>query len=165
MSRRALPTEVKFFYSILFNELRFSEEQVDLLVLQKFKANQKFFPEFNPLITYYAHEMDKPLKRILYFGEEKRSRDLLVTRKAMAMELEQEHSLDNRRFINIDVGFVAPEQVVLATGKPYSHRLYLRDGVYGELVYFFQNKSYQKLPWTYPDYQHQEKIEFFNSIR
>ncbi len=60
---------------------------------------------------------------------------------------------------------MAKEQVLLATGKPYSHRIYLSDGVFAELVYYFKEKSFHKVSWTYPDYQHEEKIKFFNSIR
>ncbi len=67
--------------------------------------------------------------------------------------------------VNIDIGAVYKEQVLLSTSKPYSHRIYLRDGVHAELTYTYENKSYHFLPWTYPDYQHEEKLEFFNSLR
>lgn len=165
MSKLSAPTDVKFFYSILFNPDLITEAKVDTLMSEEFCATEKFEPEFNPLTEYYSHEMGDQLQRILYYGEAPVGRELLVTRKVKATTLEEEHSQAEARSINIDVGYVAKEQVLLATGKPYSHRIYLSDGVYGELVYFFQNKSFHKVPWTYPDYQHQEKIEFFNSIR
>ena len=83
--------------------------------------------------------------------------------KATAIEIKK--SNDNKRLINIDIGYVAKEQVILATGKPYSHRIYLSEGVHAELVYTFQDKSFKSLPWTYPDYQDEEKIALFNRIR
>ncbi len=73
--------------------------------------------------------------------------------------------LTTRRTINIDPGYVALEQVVLSTSKPYSHRIHLADGIYTDLVYIFQNKNYQILPWTYPDYQEIAKINYFLKIR
>lgn len=165
MSKLLEPTKVKYFFSVLFNTEKFSANTVQELLESKFGELKTFNPSFNPLEEYYSKEMGPKLNRVIYYSIDSISRDHFVDYKIWATDIEVKNSNDNKRLINIDVGYVAKEQVLLATGKPYSHRIYLRDGVFAELVYFYKEKTFHKVPWTYPDYQHDEKIQFFNSIR
>ena len=67
--------------------------------------------------------------------------------------------------MNIDPGYIAKAHLILATGKGYSHRPYLRDGIYADLTLIYCNKAFQSLPWTYPDYAGEEMIGIFTRIR
>ena len=165
MSKLLEPTKVKYFFSILFDMKSHGPSDIETIVLEKIREIHSFEPQFNPLTEYYSKEMGDNLKRVIYYSLVPESRNLFVPLKLWATEKEIHHSLDNLRTLNIDVGYVAKEQVLLATGKPYSHRIFLESGIYAELVYFFKEKTFHKVPWTYPDYQHQEKIDFFNRIR
>ena len=166
MSQLARPTEVKFFISALYNTENIDEKKLLNILEQHISLDSSFEPEFNPLTEYYSKEMGNSLKRVIWVDKTPKPREELVRLKLLATKNENENlNSNNGRNINIDIGYIAMEQVVLATGKPYSHRLYLNNGVYAELVYIYQNKTYHKVPWTYPDYQHQEKIDFFNRIR
>ncbi len=69
------------------------------------------------------------------------------------------------RRINLDPGYVSGAKLVLATTKNYDHRVYLKDGIYAEVILHFRNGSFQVWPWTYPDYRSKEYIEIFNKIR
>ncbi len=165
MSKLGAPTDVKYFFSILYNTQKVNEKDIKKLVDSQFASYTSFSPGFNPLIEYYSKEMGTSLKRVIFCSTQWSSRNHLVHYKLWATEQENQTACLAKRCLNIDVGYVAKEQVILATGKPYSHRIYLEHGVYAELVYFYQNKSYHKVPWTYPDYQDQEKIDFFNKHR
>ena len=57
------------------------------------------------------------------------------------------------------------ERFVLATGKNYSHRIYIGDGIYADLTLIFQKGAYQSLPWTYPDYQDEGMKAFLALVR
>ena len=70
-----------------------------------------------------------------------------------------------QRRINIDPGYIALSHVILATCKGFSHRPYLRDGVYADLTLIFRAQSFQALEWTFPDYGSAEMIELLNTIR
>lgn len=89
--------------------------------------------------------------------------------KIFANDLEwefREHLLDrSRRLINIDPGYVSPSSVVLASTKPAAHRIYLRDGIYGELLLRHSRGSLRNLPWTYPDYRTHLVHTFFTRTR
>jgi hypothetical protein len=54
---------------------------------------------------------------------------------------------------------------VLATGKNYIHRIYLRKGIYADLTLVFKRGGFVPLEWTYPDYADPEMIESFNAVR
>ena len=166
MSILGTPTDVKYFFSILYNENDFTLDQVKELAQDKIGEVTLFHPKFNPLQEYYSKEMGMNLKRVILQSSISTKREELIALKLWATKFEQAHLNDNGgRKINIDIGFVAKEQVILATGKPYSHRTYLGQGVYADLVYIYQDKSFRKVPWTYPDYQHEEKVDFFNRNR
>jgi len=168
------PTEVIFFWSIIFHQDSWNEFEIlnKILQLIPHRANgalsSPWYPTFNPLLSYYSKEMgsESSLKRFFVHYPTTLDRDLLTTFKLKTVQWEKETSRpDQTRTFNIDTGFVALEQLVLATSKPYTHRIYIAHGIYADLVFTYQNKNYQSLPWTYPDYQEQAKINYFLSLR
>jgi hypothetical protein len=116
---------------------------------------------------YYSNEMGdmQNLERFFVFYPKLVNREELITAKLLSTKLEIESSHKDNRIYNLDPGYISKDQVLLATGKPYSHRIYLGEGVYGELTYRFSGKSFSKLEWTYPDYSHDEIVQQFNFIR
>jgi len=67
--------------------------------------------------------------------------------------------------VNIDPGYVAGPKFVLLTGKDYSHRLYLGEGIYGEVTLMVRQGRFAPLPWTYPDYASQPLLGILESLR
>jgi hypothetical protein len=57
------------------------------------------------------------------------------------------------------------ERFVLASGKNFSHRIYIGLGIYADLTLIYQKGSFQKLPWTYPDYADQAMLNFLDQVR
>ena len=72
---------------------------------------------------------------------------------------------EKKRRINIDPGYINAGKLVLATTKDWQHRLYLGEGIYGEVTLRFKGVSFSVWEWTYPDYQTADYIEIFNLIR
>lgn len=73
------------------------------------------------------------------------------------------------RPINLDPGYLTLSKVVLATTKDYSHRLYLDQGIFGEVTLRFQAGRWQPWPWTYADYAvdtyHQAFLDARNRLK
>jgi hypothetical protein len=116
--------------------------------------------------TYYEREMGKNLmRRMAGFGP-LISPEELVSVKVWADEEERKNlrSLGGRR-VNIDPGYLAPSKFILATGKDYSHRIYLGEGIYGDLALLFQKGKFTPLPWTYPDYGSNPLMEVLGLMR
>ena len=114
---------------------------------------------------YYEKEMGWPLhRRFISFKTLVRPQDI-VEIKWKTNDLENKESQGGKRKINIDPGFVALERLVLATGKNYTHRIYLSKGIYADLTLIFQRGSFNPLAWTFKDYGDPEIIDYFNEIR
>ena len=110
-----------------------------------------------PYTDYYDDEMGgRPVRYLLLF------RNLvdpacLASFKILTNSMEKHFSFpDGRRRINIDPGILSLSSFILATCKDRSHRIPLRDGVYGETTLIYQDKDFQRLPWTYADYSSDE---------
>lgn len=114
---------------------------------------------------YYEKEMGWPLhRRFISFKTLVRPQDI-VEIKWKTNALEKKESQRGKRKINIDPGYVALERLVLATGKNYTHRIYLSKGIFADLTLIFQRGSFSPLAWTYRDYGDPESIDYFNGVR
>lgn len=167
MSNLQKPNQVHLFLSVLYNQKKVAKEGLLQILKNEFGSGIQYANEYFPMKDYYSKEMglETDLKRFFYFIPLKTDRESLISAKLTCDRLEKESSLEGRRIFNFDPGYISLDQVILSTGKPYSHRVYLQDGVYSELTYRFQGKSFQELEWTYPDYCHEEIKSFFNWCR
>ena len=102
--------------------------------------------------NYYAAEMGGPLFRRLLSFERLIVQDQLPDVKCFANELERQWMRDGKRRVNIDPGYLLSSRFVLATGKNFSHRIYIGRSIYADLTLLYENGRFQTLPWTYPDY-------------
>ncbi len=115
---------------------------------------------------YYEAEMGPGLRRILVGFERLLPRDSLVGCKLAANEIEQELcDPAGRRRVNVDPGLLAVENLVLATGKNFGHRIYLGKGIYAEVTLVYRQGGFASLPWTYPDYASRELQEVLLVMR
>lgn len=115
--------------------------------------------------SYYEPEMGGNLQRRLAVFLHLADPGALRRWKHYTNQLEHRFSLGGRRLVNIDPGYLARERLVLATGKNYTHRLYIGDGIYGEVTLQFQKGGWQVLPWTYPDYASPPLLQFLTQAR
>ena len=117
---------------------------------------------------YYKHEMGSTIDRIFFSFENLIDAEQLPGIKRTTNLIEEEFvssSVGVKRPVNLDPGYLEQAKVVLASTKNFYHRMYLGDGIFGEVTMHFQNNAFQFFPWTYPDYQSQEYQEFFMTIR
>jgi len=101
---------------------------------------------------YYNAELGSPITRRLVAFEMLRPLDELADIKLFTNSLEQKHGEPGSRLFNLDPGFVTLQSLVLATGKKFSHRIYLKDGIWADLTLVWQKKQWVDFAWTFPDY-------------
>ena len=114
---------------------------------------------------YYAEEMGPGLKRRFISFEKVVDPADLYKVKLVTNRLERRLSSGGKRKINIDPGYLDLSKLVLFSTKDYSHRIYLRKGVYAEVTLFYRDHAFNPWPWTYPDYKTPEYKEIFDGIR
>ena len=115
--------------------------------------------------TYYEKEMGAPLSRRLVVFKTLVEQTELAAIKRMTNALEQTYKRQGQRRINIDPGYLLPERFVLATGKNFTHRIYIGQGIYADLTLIYQKGAFRTLPWTYPDYADKQLIDFLTLVR
>ncbi len=114
---------------------------------------------------YYNKEMGPGIKRKFLSFEKMRRLDGICKIKLLTNAIERKLSLDGRRKVNIDPGYLDLAKVVLFSTKDYTHRLYLGSGIYAEATLFYKDGRYNPWPWTYPDYKSESYLKIFGAIR
>lgn len=162
MSTNRIPKKVKLAVSFfsqkteLLDKVKINLEK--LFGKIDYKSPDLLFSETD----YYEKEMGKNLIfRIISF-ERLISRSRLPAVKVKCWKIEKKFSEKRNgtvcRSVNIDPGILSLENFILATGKGYSHRIYLDRGVYADLTLIYKNNEYNELVWTYLNYKN-EKIK------
>ena len=92
--------------------------------------------------------------------------DTLVELKHKTNETEKKYLNKNGgRMVNIDPGAISLSNLILASTKNYSHRIYLGKGIYAEVTLIYKQKHFMPLDWTYPDYREETALLFFTEAR
>ncbi|PIE69336.1 MAG: GTP-binding protein [Deltaproteobacteria bacterium] len=116
--------------------------------------------------TYYNKELGTPITRRLISFEKLMPMDELPNIKLWTNTLENNHAdPQGNRLVNLDPGYLNQERLVLATGKNFTHRIYLREGIWADLTLIFQRGAWVDLPWTFPDYATAEIKKHLTRIR
>jgi len=115
---------------------------------------------------YYNDEMGSDLSRQWIAFGDLILPDVLVDLKHKTNEMEKKYlNQKGGRLVNIDPGVLSLSNLILASTKNYSHRIYLGRGIYGEVTLIYRQKQYMPLDWTYPDYREDTALGFFARAR
>ena len=114
---------------------------------------------------YYKKEMGTKLFRRVIVFKELVEQEELAQIKNFTNSIEKKYELDGNRKVNIDPGYMLPSRFILATGKDYSHRIYIGKKIYADLTLMFKNGDFHTLEWTYPDYAARDMRDFLLKVR
>jgi len=191
------PTLTRGFISCLYLE----SEKMNPAILQTLLEEEfaeKFIYAEGPIDTmfdHYSKEMciagqgPETFRRCFFFSLSSQfPRQDLWLWKIKSWEIEHRYRIKSSlndgpeitgRSLNLDPGYIALEQVVMATFRPQAHRLVLsppitylrpekndqRPTIYLDLVYIYKQREFHSLPWTYYDYQSPQLRDLFKSYR
>jgi hypothetical protein len=165
MSKPNKAEPVKLVFSVFTKETALLNETIEIL------SSTYGQPDFISSVTlfdytdYYNAEMGENLVRRFLAMEKLIKPEALPDIKLATNEIEDKLALDSRRQVNIDPGYISKAHLILATGKAYTHRPYLRGGIYADLTLVYQGKKFCSLPWTYPDYADEKQLLMLSKIR
>ncbi len=165
MSRPQPASPAKLLVSIFAREEVFIEKAANRLA--NVLGPIDFYSPVLPFdkTNYYEPEFGPQLVRRFISFSRLIPQESIVAIKHLAWKIEKDFSLEGKRQVNIDPGYILLERLVLVTFKNYTHRIYLGQGVYAEVTLLFQRHRFVPLPWTYPDYADPKALEFFLSLR
>lgn len=119
----------------------------------------------NEFSSYYNEELGGEARRKILSFERLVDPTLQAEIKTFTNSVEADFSIDGNRKINLDPGFLSHGRLLLATTKKTGFRIPLKDGIYTELTLFYARGAWQKLPWTYRDYQSERVQNFLTQVR
>ncbi len=156
----------KFFFGLIISS-RIKADKIYGLLENKFNNKIDIKSEIIDFsfTGYYNPEMGDNLKRQWISFEKLLSADMLADIKVMTNDIEDLTSEGKNRVVNIDPGYITAANVILASTKDFSHRIYLSKGIYAEVTTIYKKRNFIKLPWTYPDYLCPEAVKFILKAR
>jgi len=165
MSQPKYPGPVKLISSIFSNNKNFLNTSIEELSDQLGIID--YISEFMSFdyTDYYEKEMGASLVRRFISFENLVRPESLPDVKHITDKIEKGLSREGKRQVNIDPGYLSQAHLILATGKGYTHRPYLRDGIYADLTLIYRDNTFQSLDWTYPDYSGKEITGMLSTIR
>lgn len=159
------PLPVKLVIGLLAGE-------AGTLASMRARLAERFGPEEEVLAPipftwtrYYEDELGPSPWRSIVSYEKLIPREEVVEIKRWTNALEAETSVEGKRRINLDPGYMTLGQFFLATTKDQRHRVYVRDGIFIEPTLFFENGLFQPFEWTYRDYRSAEYLGYFMKAR
>ena len=166
--RGNLPTHgpVKLIVGLISNEADLFKE-VELSLSKKFGPVDYKSDLFKFNHTgYYKRELGENLLRVFLSFHKLINPGTSYKIKLFTNRLEAVFQRPSRaRRINIDPGYISLGKLILFTTKNYSHRIYLKNGIYAEVTLHYKNGAFMPWEWTYPDYKTRLYLEFFNKVR
>ena len=115
--------------------------------------------------VYYEAEMGQPLYRRMIAFKKLIHQSQLSRIKLETNKVESQFVENGKRSVNIDPGYLLLERLVLATGKNFSHRIYIGQGIYADLTLIYRKGRFETLPWTFPDYAGSQIQQFLQRVR
>jgi hypothetical protein len=105
------------------------------------------------MTDYYEAEMGKNLNRRIVSFLHPVPPDCLVSAKHRCNEIEDSLARDEGRLVNLDIGYLDHNKIVLASFKSAGQKIYLGEGVWADLVGRYRQGRYCPFEWTFPDFR------------
>ena len=157
----------KLIVGVIYSEREVLDAAMARLV-ERFGEVEDISEEFSfskEFSDYYDEELGGEGMRRIYSFKELVDASEQADIKEFTNSIEAELAVDGKRHINLDPGFINHGRLMLATTKAAGFRIPLKNGIYTELTLFFARGEWQRLPWTYRDYQSERVQRFITEVR
>jgi len=161
----SLPKPVKLFIGALYSDTILLEQAMT-------DAGNAFSPvdsvseDFSfANTTYYDIEMGTPIYRRFYSFEELVSPDILASAKLTTNAIEDRYADGKNRKVNLDVGYMDYDKIVLASAKYGIHKISIGSGIYADMALHYEKGKFFPFPWAFMDFRSEKYHPFFLSMR
>jgi hypothetical protein len=158
------PPPVKLFCRLLFTPQGLLEEAKARLLDAYGPVDVQSKPAPLGASNDVAQEMGPDLERYFVAFFDLIDPSELASVKVVTAQLEDRLAVGGLRTVAIDPGYVARDQLMVATLKEAPHRTYLGRGVYAELAYIWRPDGFVPLEWTHSDYLEPDQRAFFSTL-
>jgi len=165
MADTAPPICVKMIVAILWSDE--ASREVATREMQKLWGNIDYEGDDHlfDVTDYYQSEMGSPLYRRLVSFEKLIQPDRLAELKLKTNEMESRYRSSAGRLVNLDIGYLDHNKLVLASAKAAGQKIYVGQGIYADLIARFGRGAYQPFEWTFIDFKDGRYNQDLNRIR
>ena len=144
---------VKLFVAVLY--AREGALQAALRMMESVWGETDYTGREHPFDStdYYEPEMGKNLRRRLISFWKPFPPECLGEAKHIANDIESKIAADNGRHVNLDVGYLDLNKIVLASFKGAGQKIYLGNGAWADMIARYRDGRYQPFEWTFPDFR------------
>lgn len=165
MGKPHFPSKSLLFVGLLYSSDNYYIKSLELLSSQFGEIAMISKPIKWNYSDYYKDELGTNIIRRFVFFKDLINQDDISNIKIITNKIEDSLSTNKKRNINIDPGYLTPAKIVLASTKDYSHRIYLRDGIFAEVTLIFKKDSFIPHLNTYKDFQDKQYLDIFIQAR
>ncbi len=153
MAGTSAPEPVKYFVAVLWADTAALPDAYARLAERFGKIDFEGPDRAFDLTNYYEAEMGAILFRRLVAFDELRSPEELTDAKLACNAIEDVMKGPRGRRVNLDLGYLDHNKIVLASAKGAGQKIYLANGIYADLVARYAAGRYQLFAWTFPDFK------------
>lgn len=164
MAKTSEVSKAKLIVAIMYKDEKILNEVLKILKEKYAKIEANLDYDFN-FTNYYEKETGTNLKKSIFVFKKYIRRESLPTIKLYTNKLEDDFSKDGKRTINIDPGYMTQNSVVLASAKELPHRVYLKKGIFADVILTYSNSNFECGDRTFPDYKTELIKNFFKIQR
>lgn len=156
MAEPQFPKPVKLITAILWNDEYALETALQKMISKWGQIDFQGITHPFSVTNYYEPEMGKNLKRriisFLKLIPPENIRDIKILSNQIEIEIKNRKG----RSINLDVGFLDHNKVVLASAKYGGQKIHLGKGIYADMILRFKNGTFKPFEWTFMDFRNQQ---------
>ncbi|NLD99095.1 MAG: DUF4416 family protein, partial [Fibrobacter sp.] len=150
-TKTALP--VKYFIAVLFSDSKLLCDARQRICSLWGEIDIEGEDHLFDVTDYYKEEMGEPIYRRIVSLNTLYDPMLIVQMKLICNNLEKELSVNGKRSINLDAGYLDHNKILLASAKEAGQKIYLGDGIYADLAGRYKAGKYQPFEWSFPDFK------------
>ncbi len=102
---------------------------------------------------YYDSEMGPGLTRRIVSFSRLVPPESIREAKLICNGIEEALSTGGGRKVNLDIGYIDHNKVVLASAKYAGQKIHLGDGIYADMIARYRDGKYRPFEWTFPDFR------------
>ncbi|MDD5765831.1 MAG: DUF4416 family protein [Candidatus Marinimicrobia bacterium] len=161
----SLPKPIKLFIGALYSDRNLLEKAMTDAedTFSPIDSVSKDFPF--TMTTYYDAEMSTPIFRRFYSFKELVSPDILARAKLVTNSIEDRYAFGKSRKVNLDVGYMDYDKIVLASAKYGIHKISIGSGIYADMALHYEKGNFFPYQWAFMDFQSADYQSFFFNMR
>lgn len=157
--------EVKLLSGVLFTDEELLSRGKELMIEKygeiDFESERFIFK----VSDYYEPEMGWPIYRLFWSFRKLINPKEIARIKIECHEIEDQLTIEGKRKVNLDPGYMDYGKVVLASAKYNWQKIYLDLGIFADLTLRYEKGNFFPFPWSFPDFKQGHYNRTFLRIR